>query len=213
MLLYYFTCAKYGLENLRNRRFKISDFSNVNDPFELLGVQLGDKSVRHALTFQKNKISKSTGLLCFSEDKYNPVQWANYADKHKGICLGFEIPEQSVRKVKYVSERLDKSTLDEPDCNEKLLITKFKNWQYEKERRLLLKLSDYPKNGRGYRFKSFDETLLLKEVYIGCKSSVKYKDIASAYSSDAKSVIVKFTRPAFRDFRIVWDQTKKSMRI
>lgn len=213
MLLYYFTCAEYGLDNLRHRRLKISDFSSVNDPFELLGIELGDKSVRRAVNFEKSKISNESGLICFTEDKYNPVQWANYADKHKGICLGFEVSEKLVRKVKYISERLDKSTLDEPDCNERLLITKFKNWKYEKERRLLLNLSDYPKNGQGLRFKSFDETLLLKEVYIGCKSSLKYEDIASAYTSSDKSVIVKCTRPAFRDFRIVWDQSKKSERI
>tara|TARA_B100002019_G_C21183109_1_gene554753 strand:+ start:187 stop:744 length:558 start_codon:yes stop_codon:yes gene_type:complete len=185
----------------------------VNDPFELLGIELGDKSARRAVNFEKTKISNESGLICFSEDKYNPVQWANYADKHKGICLGFEVSEKLVRKVKYILERLDKSTLDEPDCNEKLITTKFKHWEYEKERRLLLKLSDYPKNSEGYRFKSFNDTLSLKEVYIGCKSKVTYKEIASEYSSTDNSVVVKYTRPAFRDFRIVWDQSKKSIRI
>lgn len=213
MLLYYFTCAKYGLDNLRNRRLKISDFSSVNDPFELLGIGLGDKSVRRAVNFEKSKISKESGLICFSEDKYNPVQWANYADKHQGICLGFEVSEKLARKVKYISERLAKATLNECDCNERLLITKFKHWEYEKERRLLLKLSDHPKNSDGLRFKSFDDVLSLREIYIGFKSSVTYDEIISAYCSGEKRVVVKTTRPAFRDFRIVWDKSKKSKRI
>ena len=100
MIVYYFTSAKYGLENLKLKRLKISEFSNVNDPFELLGIEMREKEVRETVNFEKSKISKKYGLLCFSEDKYNPVQWAHYADNHKGVCLGFDIPENKLRKVK-----------------------------------------------------------------------------------------------------------------
>ena len=218
MMLYYFTSADYGIENLKLKRLKISDFSNVNDPFELLGIELlgielRDKEVRKAVTFEKSKISKKNGLLCFSEDKYNPVQWAHYADNHKGVCLGFEIPEKNLRKVRYVSERLARDTLDQPDCNEKLLTTKFNHWSYEQERRLILELSIYSMDKKDLRFKGFDSEMVLKEVYIGCKSELTFNEIISAYRSEGRKVIVKYTRPSFRDFRIVWDQSKKSVRI
>lgn len=213
MILYYFTSKKYGIENLERKRLKISDFSNVNDPFELLGIELRDKDVRKAVEFEKSKIIKNNGLLCFSENKYNPVQWAHYAENHKGVCFGFEIPENVLRKVKYVSERLARETLEQPDRNEKLLTTKFSHWGYEQERRLILELSKYSKDSNGLRFKLFEKEMILKEVYIGCKSDLSFDDIASAYSSVDKSVIVKITRPSFRDFRIVWDQNKKSVRI
>lgn len=212
MVIYYFTSAKYAIQNLRKNRLKISDFSNVNDPFELLGIELRDKEVRRAVNAEKSKLSKVNGLLCFSEDKYNPVQWAHYADNHKGVCLGFDISEENLRKVKYVSERLARETLDQPDCNEKLLTTKFSHWSYEQERRLILELSEHPKDSGGLRFKDFGSDMVLKEVYIGCKSELNFKDITSAYSSGDKSVMVKITRPSFRDFRIVWDQSKKSVR-
>ncbi len=212
MLFYYFTSADFGIKNLKQKRLKISDFSNVNDPFELLGIELRDKVVRQAIKFEKSKISKENGLLCFSEDKYNPVQWAHYADNHKGVCLGFEIDEKSLRKVKYVSERLAKDTLEQSDCNEKLLTTKFSHGSYEQERRLILKLSNYSKDEQGKRFKQFGNDMLLKEVYIGCKSDLDFDDIVAAFASSNKSVIVKVTRPSFRDFRIVWDQSKKSVR-
>lgn len=212
MRFYYFTSAKHGVDNLKQRRLKISDFSNVNDPFELLGIELRDKVVRNTVNFQKSQISKKSGLLCFSEDKYNPVQWAHYAENHKGVCLGFEIPDKLLRKVRYVSERLARETLEEPGYNEKLLTTKFSHWSYEQERRMILQLSSYSQDDKGLRFKSFDDDMVLKEVYIGCKSVLTFGDIKSAYSSGDKSVIVKITRPSFRDFRIVWDQSKKSVR-
>ncbi len=216
MIVYYFTSAKYGIDNLKNRHLKVSNFSNVNDPFELLGIELRDKDVRKAVTFDKSKISKKYGLLCFSEDKYNPVQWAHYADNHKGVCLGFEIPEKKLRKVKYVAERLARETLDQPDCNEKLLTTKFNHWSYEQERRLIIDLNSNSINGGGLRFEDFNEDMALKEVYIGCKSELEFSNISSFYKSGDKSgdksVITKITRPSFRDFRIVWDQSKKSER-
>jgi hypothetical protein len=212
MIVYYFTSEKYVIENLRLRRLKISDFSNVNDPFELLGIEMRDKEVRKAVNFEKSKLSKKYGFLCFSEDKYNPVQWAHYADNHKGVCLGFDIPENKLRKVKYVSERLARETLDLPDCNEKLLTTKFSHWSYERERRLQIELNSYSIDDKGLRFACFSNDMALEEVYIGCKSGLTLKDIAKAYRSGNKGVIAKITRPSFRDFRIVWDQSKKSVR-
>lgn len=213
MIIYYYTSGKYGLENLKLKRLKISEFSNLNDPFELLGIEMRDKQVREAVNVEKSKILEKYGLLCFSTNKYNPVQWAHYADHHKGVCLGFDIPENKLRKVKYVSERLSRETLEQIDCNEKLLTTKFSHWSYERERRLIIELGKYLPDSKGLRFKEFSNEMVLKEVYIGCKSKLTFNDIASSYQCGDKSVIVKITRPAFRDFRIVWDQSKKSVRI
>ena len=42
MRVYKFLNAKYGLEALKNRRLKIARISDLNDPFELLGVNLSD---------------------------------------------------------------------------------------------------------------------------------------------------------------------------
>lgn len=41
------------------------------------------------------------GILCFSKNWNNPVQWAHYADKHKGFCLGFDVPDEHPTKVTY----------------------------------------------------------------------------------------------------------------
>ena len=213
MILYKFMCAKHGIGNLKKRRLKISDFENVNDPFELLGIEMRDEHVRKDVEFKKSKISQNNGLLCFSEDKYNPVQWAHYADNHKGICLGFEIPEKILRKVKYMSERLARETLKMSDCNERLLTTKFKHWEYEKERRLIIELSKHSKDSEGLRFRGFGNDMELKEIYLGCKSDLSFDDITSSYSSGNKAVIVKSTRPSFKNFQIVWDRSKKSVRI
>lgn len=213
-IYYYFTSGKFGIDNLKSKRLKISDFNNVNDPFELLGVELRDKVVRKAVSFEKSQISEKYGLLCFSVDKYNPVQWAHYADNHKGICLGFKIPKCDISKVEYVKERLSADILDSDNKNRRLLTTKFEHWSYEKEYRMILELSKYKvESSSGLRFIDFSNNLVLKEIYIGCKSDLSFDALRSVYISNDKSVIVKRTRPSFRDFRIVWDQKSKSVRI
>ena len=42
MRVYYLTGAPFALSNLALRRIKIARFEDLNDPFELLGVDVGD---------------------------------------------------------------------------------------------------------------------------------------------------------------------------
>ena len=46
------------------------------------------------------------GILCFSADGRDPVIGAHYSDKHRGVCLGFDIPDNKGRKVDYMSDCL-----------------------------------------------------------------------------------------------------------
>ncbi len=212
MRVFYFTGSTFGLMDLESRHLKVSEFNNLNDPFELLGVEMSDVNVRKAMIFEKSQILKSKGLICFSDNKYDPVQWAHYAENHKGICLGFDIPDKFLREVNYVPLRLAKSTLSEPNKREKLLITKFKHWAYEQEQRLIIDLANRERVDN-LIYEKFSSNMSLKEIYIGCKSSLEYTDIKKAFSSGKKEVIIKHTRPAFKEFKIVWDKSKKSERI
>jgi hypothetical protein len=212
MRVYYFTSAIHGLENIKRNRIKISDFSNLNDPFELLGIEMSDRDVREAVRFEKSKIARNTGLICFSETKYDPVQWAHYTDNHKGVCLGFDVPKEKLKEVKYVSERLAKSTLTDTNKVEKLLTTKFKHWSYEMEWRLIID-TNYLNNSGELMFESFSDSLILKEVYIGCQSALKFEDVISNTGVKNNSITIKHTRPSFKGFRIVWDQSKRSKRV
>ena len=137
MRVYKFLNKKYGLEALRDQRLHISNIMDLNDPFEFLGFNLSDKHVRNIFTRQKRSLSKTHGLLCFSESWQSPAQWAHYADKHKGLCLGFDIINTKLRKVRYVENRF-RSPKNKEDANnfmDKLLTRKFLHWKYEQEYR------------------------------------------------------------------------------
>jgi hypothetical protein len=46
------------------------------------------------------------GLLCFAGDWSEPVMWSHYAEKHTGICLGFDVSRSAVQQVSYQDDRI-----------------------------------------------------------------------------------------------------------
>ena len=106
MKAYHFLPANYGLANLQRRHLKVATIPELNDPFELLCLDLSDPELRSAMRAWKAEIGRRFGLLCFSRTWRNPVQWSHYADRHRGLCLGFELPESDyARDVTYSGRR------------------------------------------------------------------------------------------------------------
>ena len=87
MRVYHFINAKFGLQAIRRRRLKIARISELNDPFEFLQVASKNPKTRARYQYVKRALSEYMGLLCFSENWRNPVQWSHYAESHRGICL------------------------------------------------------------------------------------------------------------------------------
>ena len=63
MLVYYFTGALFALSNLALRRIKVSRFEDLNDPFELLGVDLANSKHRAVLRDKKKEINRDKSDL------------------------------------------------------------------------------------------------------------------------------------------------------
>jgi hypothetical protein len=89
--VYHLTSAEYAVSNIGLGRIKLARFSDLNDPFELLAVNFRERQVRKIVRDFKDAYDSHTGLLCFSADWTNPVLWSHYAEKHRGVCLGFNL--------------------------------------------------------------------------------------------------------------------------
>src|SRR5579863_7990419 len=85
--------SMFGIKSLREKQLKISVLEDLNDPFELLPYQMTDRNRRAALYATRKQIASNRGLLCFSATWRDPVLWAHYANKHKGLCLALEVPD------------------------------------------------------------------------------------------------------------------------
>lgn len=169
--VYYLTGCMPAIASLALGRLKVSRFSDLNDPFELLGVNLGDRAVRKAFRATRDQLNENQGLVCFTRDWKNPLMWGHYAEKHTGMALGFDVPRDMLTEVTYaeklfdlkldpVTKRPQKGTVD------KLIATKFRDWKYENEFRLFVQL-DHDEAEGGLYFVPFSENLRLREVVLG----------------------------------------------
>jgi hypothetical protein len=211
MRVYHFICEKYGLENVRKRRLKVAVISALNDPFELLGANLKDKELRRVFQHMKAQMSACSGFLFFSAKWTSPTQWAHYADRHKGLCLGFEIQKRP-KTIHYSDTRLTlpKERFLKPEAiteaqRDALFYTKAKCWEYEDERRLVVAFEQcVAENGR--YFVPFSDQLALRQVVVGASSTITEPELRSALGDlDEKIEIIK-ARAAFQSFTITRDK-------
>lgn len=206
MRAYHFTSAHYAFEDIRLRRLKIATLSDVNDPFEL-AVCCDDASRRRALRRTRTQWTSRFGMVCFSRHWHNPVQWSHYADKHRGVCLGFDVPEEMLTPICYAENppQLDWDAIELGGAaGEKEMLrwssTKYEHWAYEDELRAFVPLDECDASGR--YFSDFGELLRLREVIIGARSSATRRQVREALDGLAGVASFK-ARLAFGNYRVV----------
>jgi hypothetical protein len=209
MRVYHFTKACFGLESLQRKRLKIATIQELNDPFELLCVASKDREIRANYEKLKQGLADYMGFLCFSKSWSNPVQWSHYAEQHRGLCLGFDVPPTAdLKKVRYVRRRL-KPNLDAMESDgpaaeahiKDVIATKFSHWRYEQEYRLFIRL-DERDEATGFYFFEFGDVLQLREVIVGANSNISRDELAP-YLTAYQDVKAVKARLAFRSFRVV----------
>jgi hypothetical protein len=215
MRLYHLISAEYGLMALRKRRLRASRLTALNDPFELIGVDVSDPDVRRAMHAYKDKISITKGIHCFSRSWSNPVLWSHYADRHRGICLGFDVDDELTIRVTYERERLNPAELwkgneeQQQDFMQRILSTKFSHWSYESEVRVFVELAA-PDQDTGFHFTDFSPRLALREVIVGGECDLTRAVLLEAVAEHSPSVRFFKARPAFKKFKVVRNRDERS---
>ncbi|MFM0385856.1 DUF2971 domain-containing protein [Paraburkholderia dipogonis] len=212
MRLYYMTAEHWGSLDLARKHLKFSRFDDLNDPFELLSAHLNERSARRFYKSLKDAVAERFGVICFSDNWRSPVMWAHYGDKHKGLCLGFDV--KGADEVKYEPQRLQHK-LDQrqpgvrvtADLMKIAMTTKFDEWRYEREWRVFKALTNRHPDGNYYQ--DFGDFITLREVIIGSRCSLTTSDIAKLIGDVDQSVTVIKARPGFQRFEIVPQRSVK----
>jgi hypothetical protein len=217
MRVYHFVDSIHGINNLALRRLKVSRINDLNDPFEFLAADLLDIRNREALHKFKNQLDASVGMVCFSRAWSNPLLWGHYANNHRGIALGFDVPDDSLFPVIYTNQRAkikfdenSRTVVGGKSVANKLLCTKFSDWKYEEESRFFVSLDILQKEGRLY-FLEFSSQLLLKEVIVGLNCEVPLLGIRNLLQEDLNLIRVKKAGLALRVFKVIEDRTPRSL--
>jgi Protein of unknown function (DUF2971) len=187
--------------------------------YNLVANKIAEKSVR--ANFQENYDLKSFqkysqekvpdlilefGIACFSMHIMNMPLWANYANNHSGVCLQFNIENDSeffkVLNPIYYHENLNQLEFNPIIENNELLkifFRKHQSWEYEKEIRVLKDL----KGKYNYNKKALRNVILgynaepdyIKRVYYAVKDN--YEDVG-IYKLDKPTIVGKLS---FREVR------------
>ena len=214
MRLYHFLKAEHALDDIKKKRIKISLIPDLNDPFEINSIRQPTFKHRSIWTDFIKDLGKRFGVICFSKEWENPLLWSHYADKHYGICLGFEASSELAEKVKYRKSKLPyELNLDHPTGGlgneemKEILITKYSGWIYEDEMRVVAKLESsepHPEDpAKLFYFADFSSELQLREVTVGVRSEVKKEEVENALVGYDDRVRIIKARLAFNSFRVI----------
>ena len=209
-LYYYMTSEKWAEVILKERRLKLSRFFESNDPFELNLIDSRDDKRREIVRLLSNYHDRNTGMICFGRVWDNPAMWAHYADKHKGVCLGFTIEPALLSKVDYTDSKIDVDLGPHlphhglsAELINKVLTTKSTAWRDEQEWRVLAQLKT-PDPGNGLYYTDFGAQVELRAVIIGHRCTwTTDKAVGLIDGYVAAPVRIWKARPAFGRFAMV----------
>jgi hypothetical protein len=209
--LYNLTSVKHALSNIENRRIKVSRFADLNDPFELLAANFKEHKTRQVVRDWKDKRHSLMGLLCFAGDWSEPVMWSHYAEKHTGICLGFDVCRSKVQQVSYQDDRILAALSPTPtpdklseELQQQLLCTKSVGWRYEEEYRRFVSLKEAYADGP-LHFWPIRDDIQLTEVILGALCEEPLKSVRQKVERLFPNAVVFKARLAFQSFKIVPD--------
>ena len=134
--------------------------------------------IANTLRLHSQEIYYNWGICCFSEENDNMLLFSHYASDHKGLCFEFKTDRDErlgkIQKVKYKRKFPDDRYVvihnDHSKLGDLLLLTKSKDWKYEKEWRLsgqnYMPGVSYPFNPEA-----------LTGIIFGCRAGYRLKNI------------------------------------
>jgi hypothetical protein len=201
MRVYKFLTSEFAMKDIWEHQIKISEISDLNDPFELIPCDLSKPAHLKAMLEMRDELTRNRGLLCFSRAWTNPLLWAHYADKHRGMCLGFDLNagDDMARAVDYVEEPLPWQEPPTEEFTLKLLWTKFAGWRHEDEVRAFMTREE--EKNRHY-FIHFDDRLKLREIIVGHRCCIERGEISAAMASYSEPVPIIKARLSRTSFNV-----------
>ncbi|MCE5286749.1 MAG: DUF2971 domain-containing protein [Pelosinus sp.] len=157
---------KHIKANLKNSILYFQKPELLNDPFDVFPAAQKTKKISVSDDLSAaiiQNVRNNIGVCCFTTDPQNLVMWAHYADKHSGLCLSFDFPDNKniinpspnwnniQRKanisvtpqiVTYAKTRPKMDFYSDSTNFTNFFLTKYEAWKYEQEYRAFI-VEDY----------------------------------------------------------------------
>ena len=133
------------INELNNASQEIGFGEIVNDELRKDYLERADEKDQFMLTY----LTKDFRIVCFSANCKDIKMWSHYGNNNKGICISYDLNkwDEFIYPVIYMDEPIDVTELCKSDNNIQLavlisVISKFRDWEYEKEWRRIFYLED-----------------------------------------------------------------------
>tara|TARA_R110000868_G_scaffold113679_2_gene304914 strand:+ start:561 stop:1247 length:687 start_codon:yes stop_codon:yes gene_type:complete len=212
--VFHYISAKWGVEALSRGRLKLATLEDMNDPFELRAFNTGAKELRKFINDRRDIANSQIGFLCFCPTWQNSIMWSHYADRHRGMVLGFRVSSARLFEIPYIKDRLDffgeagKSS-SRTDNFTTRQFAKHESWAYEQENRLVVNLVDRQPENEMY-FCEFGDELKLSSIYLGERFSASEVEVRALSSVREAKIEPIQTRLAFKSFEVVKQRLTRS---
>ena len=190
----YTSINKNTIKLIKNNGLWLSHTNNFNDPV--------DPSIK---LFNRNSgeydyLLDSIKVGCLTTKKDNTLMWSHYADKHRGICIEYDIGKiyekdnLIINKVNYsmpiITHKsiVDNETLEIDNINRlvELFSIKSEDWKYEKERKKDGVLIDCP----------------IKSISFGTETSEDDKNLIYEIVKNKKGNQIEFKEAKFKQDKL-----------
>ena len=166
-------------------------------------VSKGIQDVRNVF----GKIRITTGVTCFSEVSDSLLMWSHYAKNHQGVCIEYELskfnselqftPVPMIYSLK--KPCLDNFDIDDPerdilDYFIKCLTTKYSEWSYEREWRIIREknahLREWDNDNNGALLPSVKP----ESIILGCNSNPEFEADVTRYCNNSQINLFKMEK-------------------
>lgn len=190
---------------------------------------LGELEKNKALFLKKiksavNEIKEMLLVSCFSTSFDSILLWSHYGDKHKGVCIEFEVEGNDFKKVEYdknrkqldlktitaivlgydyIGEEINKDNSPIIKTISKVLLTKSREWQYESEYRTLRSTKDIDNDAVWTKDNMcFLKMPKIKRIYTGCRID---KDDLENIKNEFKEIEIVELIDSDREYKLLVD--------
>lgn len=161
--------------NKKEAIIKLIGRALTDKEIEQRAKSLNEGEIKKLLSSVRDKEVSEIGMSCFSEVRDNLLMWSHYANKHTGTCLEFNFSNDLdfltiPLKVEYPTNFPKTSFIKEQDKIKKykfMFGTKSRDWEYEKEVRVIKEKWRFTKYRGNIKFKK----AALNAIYFGYKTN------------------------------------------
>jgi hypothetical protein len=157
------------------------------------------------------------GILSLSSRPGSTLMWSHYSDSHQGFCVGFKRDHEffqgnprdprnvlTPRPVTYADERFQYPTSEGEELGVDHIFTKCKDWEYEAEHRMVLRLStaDQIKAEKPFPIHLFRVPhSAVSEIIIGARAPTAVIDTVADFAK-RNGVTLRQAQPSRTSFEI-----------